>query len=165
MKLFISRAAIEKLFARFREVCANPTERDERMIEWFTEFLSDDASPVDRVVRQLGKVKPGWERQLSQVEMHELNGSLETLATFTDSEWQDIADWLNYKPKSWEKLYQVQNRASFLRAPIDTLTAAEAWRDQNKAQERRPSKPVSESAGTVLDRDEALAILRGINYE
>lgn len=160
MKLLVRRVALEKLLARFKELCAAPTERDSTMIRWFDEFLSDDASPVDRVLRQLGKLKPGWERPLSQIEMHEMNGSLDTLSSFTDSEWQDIAAWLNYKPKSWEKLYQVQNRQSFLRAPVDTLTAAETWKDQNKPA-RRSQAPTEASAGELLSKEEMLAILRG----
>jgi hypothetical protein len=160
MKLSIRRVAIEKLLARFKEVCASPTERDDTMVRWFEEFLSDDVSPVDRVLRQLGKLKPGWERPLSQIEMHEMHGSLDALSSLTDSEWSCIAEWLTYKPKSWEKLYQVQNRQSFLRSPIDTLTAAETWKDANKASEPR-RKAVSEPVGETLSKDEAIAILRG----
>jgi len=160
MRLSIRRVAIEKLLARFKEVCSSPNERDATMIRWFDEFLSDDASPVDRVLRQLGKLKPGWERPLSQIEMHEMSGSLDTLATFTDSEWQDIAAWLSYKPKSYEKLYQVQNRQSFLRSPVDTLTAAETWKDANKPA-RRKEEATSGPVGDVMTKEEMLAILRG----
>jgi len=160
MKLLIRRVAIEKLLARFKELATSPTERDATMIRWFEEFLSDDVSPVDRVLRHLGKLKPGWDRPLSQIEMHEMNGSLDTLATFTETEWADIAAWLQYKPKSWEKLYQVQNRQSFLRAPVDTLTAAETWKDANKPT-KRPQAPTEASAGELLSKEEMLAILRG----
>ena len=167
-KLAIRRDAIEKLVDAFEkllvEVPREPTDRERTMLRWFREFLSEDLSPVDRVLRQLGKLKPGWERPLSGEEMQEMHGSLETLATLTDGEWQSIAAWLSYKPKSYEKLYQVQNRRSFLRAPVDTLTAAETWRDANKAIEPR-RKAVSESVGETLDKDEALAILRGIKID
>ena len=162
MKLLVRRTAIEKLLARFKELCADPTERDSTMIRWFDEFLSEDASPVDRVLRQLGKLKPGWERPLSQIEMHEMNGSLDTLASLTDTEWKCIGEWLTYKPKSWEKLYQVQNRQSFLRAPVDTLTAAETWRDANKASTPR-KMAVNEPVGDTMTKEEMLAILRGEN--
>jgi len=164
MKILIRRDAVEKLVNAFEsaliELPREPTDRERTILRWYREFLSDDVSPVDRVLRQLGKLKPGWDRPLSQVEMHEMNGSLDALATFTDAEWLAVAEWLSYKPKSWEKLYQVQNRQSFLRAPVDTLTAAETWRDANKAQEPR-RKPVNESAGETLSREEALRILRG----
>jgi hypothetical protein len=164
MKLLVRRDALEKLVDAFEsllvEVPRDPSDRERTMLRWFREFLSDDVSPVDRVVRKLGTLKVGWERPLSQVEMHELNGSLDTLATFTDSEWQDIAEWLSYKPKSWEKLYQVQNRQSFLRAPVDTLTAAESWKDQNRPS-RRSQAPVNAHAGEVLSVEEMRAILRG----
>jgi hypothetical protein len=162
MKLLVRRVALEKLLARFKELCTAPTDRDATMIRWFDEFLSDDVSPVDRVLRQLGRLKPGWDRPLSQVEMHEMNGSLDTLATFTDAEWSDIAEWLQYKPKSWEKLYQVQNRQSFLRSPVDTLTAAETWKDANRPA-RRKEDATSAPVGEVLTREEMLAILRGEN--
>ena len=161
MKLLVRRNALEKLLARFKELCAAPTERDATMIRWFDEFLSDDASPVDRVMRQLGKLKPGWERPLSQIEMHELNGSLDFLSTVTDSEWQTIAEFLQYTPKSWEKLYQVKSRQWFLQSPVDTLTAAETWKDANKPKDRATRKAVNETAGETLSREEALAILRG----
>jgi hypothetical protein len=164
MKLLVRRDALEKLVDAFEslmiELPRDPSDRERTMLRWFREFLSDDVSPVDRVMRQLGKLRPGWERPLSQVEMHELNGSLDTLATFTDSEWQDIGAWLSYKPKSWEKLYQVQNRQSFLRAPVDTLTAAESWKDQNRPS-KRPQAPVNAPAGEVLSVEEMRAILRG----
>jgi len=164
MKILIRRDAVEKLVNAFEsaliELPREPTDRERTILRWYREFLSDDVSPVDRVLRQLGKLKPGWERPLSQVEMHEMNGSLDALATFTDAEWLAVGEWLSYKPKSWEKLYQVQNRQSFLRAPVDTLTAAETWRDANKALEPR-RKPVNESAGETLTKEEALAILRG----
>jgi hypothetical protein len=130
------------------------------MVRWFEEFLSDDVSPVDRVLRQLGKLKPGWERPLSQIEMHEMHGSLDFLSTVTDSEWQTIREFLSYTPKSWEKLYQVKSRQWFLQSPVDTLTAAETWKDANKASEPR-RKPVSEPVGETLSKDEAIAILRG----
>jgi len=161
MKLLVRRVALEKLLARFKELCAAPTERDATMVRWFDEFLSDDASPVDRVMRQLGKLKPGWERPLSQIEMHEMHGSLDTLSTFTDGEWQTIAEFLQYTPKSWEKLYQVKSRQWFLQSPVDTLTAAETWKDANKVKTPRRQEPVNESAGETLSREEALAILRG----
>lgn len=161
MKLLVHRSALEKLLDRFREVCTAPTERDSTMIRWFTEFLSDDASPVDRVLRQLGKLKQGWDRPLSQIEMHELNGSLDFLSTLTDSEWQTIAEFLAYTPKSWEKLYQVKSRQWFLQSPVDTLTAAESWKDANKPRDRATRKSVNESAGETLSREDALAILRG----
>ncbi len=168
MKLAIRREAVEKLVDAFEkllvEVPRELTDRERTMLRWFREFLSEELSPVDRVLKQLGTLKPGWERPLSQVEMHEMHGSLDTLSTFTDGEWHAIAAWLSYKPKSWEKLYQVQNRQSFLRAPVDTLTAAETWRDANKALEPR-RKAVSESVGETLDKDEALAILRGIKID
>lgn len=167
-KLAIRRDAIEKLVDAFesvlRDMPRDPTDRERTMLRWFREFLSDDVSPVDRVLKQLGTLKPGWERPLSQVEMHELHGSLDTLSTFTDAEWQAIAAWLSYKPKSYEKLYQVQNRQSFLRTPVDTLTAAETWRDANKSHEPR-RKAVSETVGETLEKDEALAILRGIKID
>lgn len=164
MKILIRRDAVEKLVNAFEsaliELPREPTDRERTMLRWYREFLSDDVSPVDRVLRQLGKLKPGWERPLSGEEMQEMHGSLETLATLTDGEWQAIAAWLSYKPKSWEKLYQVQNRRSFLRAPVDTLTAAETWRDANKALEPR-RKAVSEPVGETISREEALRILRG----
>lgn len=164
MKLLVRRDALEKIVNAFEsllvELPRDPSDRERTMLRWFREFLSDDVSPVDRVLRQLGRLKPGWERPLSQIEMHELNGSLDTLATFADSEWDDIAAWLSYKPKSWEKLYQVQNRQSFLRAPVDTLTAAETWKDQNKPT-KRPQAPTEASAGELLTKEQMLAILRG----
>lgn len=164
MKLLVRRDALEKLVDAFEslmiELPRDPSDRERTMLRWFREFLSDDVSPVDRVMRQLGKLRPGWDRPLSQVEMHELNGSLDTLATFTDSEWQDIGAWLSYKPKSWEKLYQVHNRQSFLRAPVDTLTAAESWKDQNKPARKAPP-PVNATAGELLSVEEMRAILRG----
>lgn len=141
MKLSIRRDAIEKLLAAFKATLAElgreSSDRERAMIRWFEEFLSDDVSPVDRVTRCVGKLKPGWDRPLSHLEMHELHGSLDTLATFTDAEWATCRDWLNYKPKSWENLFQVQNRSSFLRAPVDTLNAAEAWQHARKASEPR----------------------------
>jgi hypothetical protein len=161
MKLLVHRSALEKLLARFKELCASPTERDSTMVRWFEEFLSDDATPGDRVLRQIGKLKQGWERPLSCEEMQELHGSMDALSTLTESEWATIREWLNYKPKSWEKLYQVQNRKSFLRSPVDTLTAAETWKDANKPRDRATRKPVDESAGETLSREDALAILRG----
>lgn len=165
MKLSIRRDAVEKLVDAFESVMVElprqPTDRERTMLRWFREFLSDNVTPVDRVLQEVGKLKEGWARPLSQIEMHELNGSLEFLATVTDGEWQVMREWLNYKPKSWENLYQVKNRQSFLRAPVDTLNAAEAWRDQNKAAEPR-RKAVNEPAGDLLEKDEALAILRGI---
>ena len=164
MKLLVRRDALEKIVNAFEsllvELPRDPSDRERTMLRWFREFLSDDVSPVDRVLRQLGRLKPGWDRPLSQVEMHEMNGSLDTLATFTDAEWSDIADWLQYKPKSWEKLYQVQNRQSFLRSPVDTLTAEETWKDANKPA-RRKEEPTSAPVGDVLSREEMLAILRG----
>jgi hypothetical protein len=166
MKLLVRRDALEKIVNAFEallvELPRDPSDRERTMLRWFREFLSDDVSPVDRVLRQLGRLKPGWERPLSQVEMHEMNGSLDTLATFTDAEWSDIAEWLQYKPKSWEKLYQVQNRQSFLRSPVDTLTAAETWKDANKPA-RRKEESTSGPVGDVLSREEMLAILRGEN--
>jgi hypothetical protein len=164
MKLAIRRDAVEKIVDALESVLAElsrpPSEREAAMVRWFREFLSDDVSPVDRVVKQVGTLKPGWDRPLSQIEMHEMHGSLETLASLTDTEWRDIGAWLQYKPKSWEKLYQVQNRQSFLRSPVDTLTAAETWRDANKASTPR-KKPVNEPVGETLTKEEMIAILRG----
>jgi len=164
MKLTIRRDAIEKIVDSFERILVelprDPSERERAMLGWFREFLSDDASPVDRITRQLGTLKTGWERPLSQVEMHELHGSLDTLSTFTDSEWQTIREYLSYVPKSWEKLYQVKSRQWFLQAPVDTLTASETWRDANKAIEPR-RKPVSEAVGDTMTKEEMLAILRG----
>lgn len=131
-KILLSRVAIEKLVARFREVLREPTEKDGVMLRWFDEQLSDTITPVDRVLKHLGTLKPGWERALSQVEMHELHGSLDTLRDFTDGEWQTIRDYLAYTPKSWEKLYQVKSRLWFLQQPVDTLTASETWKDARK---------------------------------
>jgi len=167
-KLQIRRDALEKIVDAFEallvEVPRNPSDRERTILRWCREFLSDTVTPVDRVVEQVGRLKPGWARPLSQIEMHEMNGSLETLSTFTDSEWQAIGEWLSYKPKSWEKLYQVQNRQSFLRSPVDTLTAAETWRDANRAIEPR-KKPVNEACGETLSKEDALAILRGIQID
>lgn len=167
-KLLIRRDALEKIVnaleSLIAEVPREATDRERVMVRWCREFLSNDVTPVDRVLKQLGTLKAGWDRPLSQVEMHELHGSLDTLSTFTDAEWQAIAAWLSYKPKSYEKLFQVQNRQSFLRAPVDTLTAAETWRDANKSHEPR-RKAVSEPVGETLEKDEALAILRGIKID
>ena len=163
-KILIQRDAIEKLRARLKSVFTEnsiaPTERDSTMVRWFDEILSDNITPVDRVRKELGRLKPGWERPLSQVEMHEMHGSLDTLSTFTDSEWKTIRDYLQYVPKSWEKLYQVKSRQWFLQAPVDTLTAAETWRDANKAIEPR-RKAVNQPVGDTMTKDEMLAILRG----
>lgn len=164
-KLAIRRDALEKLVDAFesvlRDMPRDPTDRERTMLRWFREFLSDTVTPVDRVLAEVGKLKPGWGMPLSYAEQHELHGSMDTLASFTDGEWLAIREWLNYKPKSWETLYQVKNRQSFLRAPVDTLNAAEAWRDQNKAKTPRRQEPVNESAGDTLSREEALRILRG----
>lgn len=169
MKLSIRRDAVEKLVDAFESVMVElprqPTDRERTMLRWFREFLSDTVTPVDRVLTELGKIKDGWDRPLSQIEMHELHGSLDTLASFTDGEWLIIREWLNYKPKSWENLYQVKNRQSFLRAPVDTLTAGEAWRDQNKTSEPRRKPTEQTHAGEILDKDEALAILRSIKRD
>jgi hypothetical protein len=163
-KLAIRRDALEKIVDAFEkllvEVPREPTDRERTMLRWCREFLSDDVSPVDRVLKQLGTLKPGWERPLSQVEMHEMHGSLDTLSTFTDAEWQTIREYLSYAPKSWEKLYQVKSRQWFLQAPVDTLTASETWRDANKAIEPR-RKAVNQPVGDTMTKEEMLAILRG----
>ena len=164
-KLLIRRDALEKIVnaleSLIAEVPREATDRERVMVRWCREFLSDDATPVDRVLKQLGTLKPGWDRPLSQVEMHEMHGSLDTLSTFTDAEWQTIREFLQYVPKSWEKLYQVKSRQWFLQAPVDTLTASETWRDANKLKTPRRQEPVNESAGDTLSKEEALAILRG----
>ncbi len=169
MKLSIRRDAVEKLVDAFEaalvELPRQPTDRERTMLRWFREFLSDNVTPVDRVLAEVGKLRTGWGMPLSYAEQHELHGSMDTLASFTDGEWLAIREWLNYKPKSWENLYQVKNRQSFLRAPVDTLNAAEAWRDQNKASEPRRKPTEQTHAGDVLDKDDALAILRGIKLD
>jgi len=163
-KLILPRSAVEKLVARFKGIFSDhgiaPTERDQTIMRWYDEQLSDELNPIDRILKELGILKPGWDRPLSQIEMHELHGSLETLRDFTPREWEVIRRFLAYTPKSYEKLWQVKSRQWFLQAPVDTLTAAETWEDANKPRVRKVA-PVNESAGTVLSREEALAILRG----
>ena len=98
---------------------------------------------------------------MTAMEQHHLHGAMETLSEFTDGEWQSIREYLAYKPKSHEKLFQVSNRNWFLENPVNTLTAAETWKDANKPRAMAKRQSVNESAGDVLSREDALAILRG----
>jgi len=163
-KLQIRRDALEKIVDAFErlliELPRDPSDRERTMLQWFREFLSDDVSPLDRVTRQVATLKPGWDRPMTAMEEHHLHGAMDTLTDFTDGEWQTIRNYLAYKPKSYEKLFQVSNRNWFLENPVNTLTAAETWRDANRAIEPR-KKPVNEPVGNTLSKEEMLAILRG----
>lgn len=163
-KLHVRRDALEKIVDAFErllvELTRDPTDRERTMLRWFREFLSDDVSPLDRVTRQIATLRPGWDRPMTSMEEHQLHGAMATLTDFTDSEWQTIRDYLAYKPKTYEKLFQVANRNWFLENPVNTLTAAETWKDANRTVEPR-RKPVNESAGETMTKEEMLAILRG----
>jgi hypothetical protein len=134
--------ALERFIVHARAMLADlkrsPSEKELAMVDWLEGRLKDyKTDPVTRVSREVGKLRPGWERPLTAMEMHELHGALETLQDLTVSEWETIREYLAYKPRSGEKLFQVTSRLWFMQNPVNTLTAAECWH-----REKTKRKPV-----------------------
>jgi hypothetical protein len=140
-RVLLPLLALERFIVHARAMLADlkrsPSEKELAMVEWLEGRLKDyKTDPITRVAREIGRLRPGWDRQMTAMEMHELHGALETLQDFTAGEWETIRLYLAYKPRAGEKLYQVNNRLWFMQNPVNTLTAAECWRRDNE--KRKP---------------------------
>lgn len=148
-KVLLPLLALERFIVHARAMLADlrrsPSEPELKMVEWLEGRLKDyKTDPIVRVCREVGKLRPGWDRQMTAMEMHELHGALETLQDLTAWEWETIRLYLAYKPRSGEKLFQVTSRHWFMQNPVNTLTAAEVWRRENE--KRKPVHSTLNSA-------------------
>lgn len=153
-KIVLPFLSFERILIHVRGILADlkrePSDTESRMVEWLEMKVSHGLTDsINRVASEVGKLRPGWNKPMTSVEMHDLHGALDTLQDLVPSEWQTIREFLAYKPKTGEKLFQVTNRLWFIQNPVNTLNAAEIWkRDREK---RRPSKTGEQYASTHQD--------------
>lgn len=104
-------------------------ERAGKAVTWLEGVLAENP-PDNKCLRsRVNSLRKEWAEfpAFNATEEHWFHSWEESLSRLEDADWQLMREFLAYRPKEREKLWQVEKREWFLKTPQDTLQAARKW--------------------------------------
>lgn len=98
-------------------------------VKWLEDQLAENP-PDNKCLRsRVNSLRKEWAEfpAFNATEEHWFRTWEESLSRLEDADWLLMRDFLAYRPKEREKLWQVEKREWFLKTPQDTLQAARKW--------------------------------------
>jgi len=107
--------------------------RAQRAVDWLQGELAKMPSE-DSLREKVNSLRPEWQAfpKFDAAEEHHFRFLADDFARLTDADWQVMREYLAYKPRGGETLFQVERREWFLRNPKETLLKAKSWGRYNR---------------------------------
>lgn len=102
-------------------------------VKWLEDALAD-APTEDTLQAKVNSLRPEWQAfpRFDASELHHFRFHADDFARLKDDDWQMMRDFLAYRPRGKEKLFQVERRDYFLKSPKETLMNAKSWARANR---------------------------------
>lgn len=121
---------LAELLASMRpEVSGELQQRAGKAVEWLQRVVAENGTDNNCLRSKVNSLRKEWAEfpTFNAMEEHWFRSWEESLARLEDADWLLMREFLAYKPRERDKLWQVERREWFLKTPQDTLQAARKW--------------------------------------
>jgi hypothetical protein len=132
-RLVILVASLRKVASGELAATEDLVTRASNLEKWMGEQIAKTPSE-DSLRDKVNSLRPEWQAfpKFDAGEEHHFRFLADDFARLTDAEWQVMREYLAYKPRGGETLFQVERRDWFLRNPKETLLKAKSWGRVNR---------------------------------